>query len=212
MSAVHVWNETPSPAPLRRRAAPRPLQGPHPMRPRTPPAEFNSLILRIAASSDRSAFAELFQHFAPRVKSYGLRLGAAEAAAEELAQDTLLTVWRKAAQFDPARASASTWIFTIARNLRIDAIRRERPAPPPEDDADPQPLADAQLWGAQQDGRVRKALGALPPEQLEVIRLSFFSEAPHSAIAETLGLPLGTVKSRLRLAMIRLRTLLEDLR
>ena len=212
MSAVHVWNETPSPAPLRRRAVARPLQGPHPMRPRTPTAEFNSLILRIAASGDRSAFAELFQHFAPRVKSYGLRLGAADAAAEELAQDTLLTVWRKAAQFDPARASASTWIFTIARNLRIDAIRRERPAPPPEDDADPQPLADAQLWGAQQDGRVRKALGALPPEQLEVIRLSFFSEAPHSAIAETLGLPLGTVKSRLRLAMIRLRTLLEDLR
>ena len=182
------------------------------MRPRTPPSDFNGLIVRIAASADRDAFAALFQHFAPRVKSYGLRLGAADAAAEELAQDTLLAVWRKADRFDPSRASASTWIFTIARNLRIDAIRRERPAPPPEEDADPSPLADALLSGAQADRRVRQALGSLPPEQLEVIRLSFFSEAPHSTIAETLGLPLGTVKSRLRLAMSRLRTLLEDLR
>lgn len=177
-----------------------------------PVQDFGGLILRIAASADRAAFAALFQHFAPRVKSYGLRLGATAAAAEELAQDTLLAVWRKAARFDPARASASTWIFTIARNLRIDAVRRERPAPPPDDDADPSPLADTLLSGAEQDGRVRRALDSLPPEQLEVIRLSFFSEAPHAAIAETLGLPLGTVKSRLRLAMTRLRGLLEDLR
>jgi RNA polymerase sigma-70 factor (ECF subfamily) len=177
-----------------------------------PGQDFGALIARIAADADRAAFAELFQHFAPRVKSYGLRLGAADAAAEELAQDTLLAVWRKAGQFDPARASASTWIFTIARNLRIDALRRERRPPPPDDEADPSPLADALILGSQQEGRVRQALGSLPPEQLEVIRLSFFSEAPHSAIAESLGLPLGTVKSRLRLAMTRLRALLEDLR
>ena len=174
--------------------------------------EFTVLIGRIAAAADRSAFAELFQHFAPRVKSYALRLGAAGPAAEELAQETLLAVWRKAAQFDPSRASASTWIFTIARNLRIDALRRERPLPAPEDDADPAPLADQLLAGAEEDGRVRKALKSLPPEQLQVIELSFFTETPHSAIAERLGLPLGTVKSRLRLAMARLRTLLEDLR
>ena len=174
--------------------------------------DFNRLIGRIAAAADREAFAELFRHFAPRVKSYALRLGAPPAAAEELAQETLLSVWRKADRFDPARASASTWIFTIARNLRIDALRRERPLPAPEDDADPSPLADALLSGVQDDRRVRQALGALPPEQLQVIELSFFSDAPHSAIAESLGLPLGTVKSRLRLAMGRLRALLEDLR
>jgi len=210
MSAVHVWSEIPSPAPFRRRAAlrretvsvKRPAPGP----------DFGALIGRIAAGADRAAFAELFRHFAPRVKSYGLKLGATAAAAEELAQDTLLAVWRKAGQFDPARASASTWIFTIARNLRIDALRRERPAPAPEDGADPSPLADALLAGAEADVRVRRALGALPPEQLQVIQLSFFSDAPHAAIAESLGLPLGTVKSRLRLAMTRLRALLEDLR
>ena len=176
------------------------------------PPDFGALIGRIASGADRDAFAELFQHFAPRVKSYGVRLGAAGPAAEELAQETLLAVWRKAAQFDPARASASTWIFTIARNLRIDALRRERPLPAPADEADLSPLADAVLSGSQQDGRVRQALGCLPPEQLQVIELSFFSDAPHSAIAESLGLPLGTVKSRLRLAMIRLRALLEDIR
>ena len=176
------------------------------------PPDFGALIGRIAAAADRGAFCDLFQHFAPRVKSYAMRLGSAGPAAEELAQETLLMVWRKAAQFDPARASASTWIFTIARNLRIDALRRERPLPAPESDADPSPLADAALSGAQQDGRVREALRSLPPEQLEVIELSFFSEAPHSAIAERLGLPLGTVKSRLRLAMGRMRALLEDLR
>ena len=211
MSAVHVWSEFSNSGPFGGRlAAPRRRESTG-VKAAASAQDFNALIVRIATGADRAAFAQLFQHFAPRVKSYGLRLGATDPAAEELAQETLLAVWRKAAQFDPERASASTWIFTIARNLRIDAIRRERPAPPPEDDADPSPLADALLSGAEQDGRVRQALGALPPEQLQVIRLSFFSDAPHSAIAESLGLPLGTVKSRLRLAMMRLRALLEDL-
>jgi RNA polymerase sigma-70 factor (ECF subfamily) len=174
--------------------------------------DFDALIGRIAAAADRAAFAELFQHFAPRVKSYGMRLGAPGPAAEELAQETLLTVWRKAAQFDPARASASTWIFTIARNLRIDAQRRDRPPPEPAEDVDPSPLADAVISGAEQEARVRRALDGLTPEQLQVIQLFYFSETPHSAIAESLGLPLGTVKSRLRLAMGRLRALLEDIR
>ncbi len=210
MSAVHVWSDTP-PRGFHREAVRPPRSGRAKLKDVSAP-DFGVLIGRIAAAADRTAFAELFQHFAPRVKSYAMRLGAAGPAAEELAQETLLAVWRKAAQFDPARASASTWIFTIARNLRIDALRRERPAPPPEDDKDPSPLADVVLSGVQQDGRVREALRRLPPEQLQVIELSFFSEAAHSEIAERLGLPLGTVKSRLRLAMGRLRALLEDLR
>ncbi len=210
MSAVHVWNDTP-PRGFHR----QPVRAPRPERVKVKDGsspDFGALIGRIAAAADRTAFAELFQHFAPRVKSYAIRLGAAGPAAEELAQETLLMVWRKAAQFDPARASASTWIFTIARNLRIDALRRERPLPAPQEDIDPSPLAETVLSGAEQDGRVRQALRSLPPEQLQVIELSFFSEAPHSVIAERLGLPLGTVKSRLRLAMGRLRALLEDLR
>ena len=160
------------------------------------------------------AFTPLFNRFAPRVKSYLTRLGASAAAAEELAQETMLSVWRKAAQFDPARAGASTWIFTIARNLRIDALRKERPQPLEEDPTDvaPEPAADAVVFAAERDVRVRAALKVLSPEQAEVIELSFFTEAAHSEIAERLGLPLGTVKSRLRLAMTRLRSLLEDLR
>ena len=175
-----------------------------------PPA---ALIAAIAASADRAAFAELFRQFAPRVKSYLLRLGASPAAADELAQETLLTVWRKAAQFDPARAGASTWIFTIARNLRIDSLRRERLAPRDEDPADAvdQLSAEAGLMSAEREARVKAALQTLPDEQLRILRLSFFSETPHAAIAKELDLPLGTVKSRIRLALGRLRALLEDL-
>ena len=181
----------------------------------TPPlAAFADLIAAIAARGDRAAFAGLFGHFAPRVKSYMLRMGATPQQAEELAQETLLTVWRKAAAFDPAKAAASTWIFTIARNLRIDALRRERrpdPEPDPSETPDADPTPDAALVATQSEGRVRHALLSLPAEQAEVIRLSFFSDKPHSEIAAELGLPLGTVKSRMRLAMGRLRDLLGDL-
>jgi RNA polymerase sigma-70 factor (ECF subfamily) len=172
-------------------------------------------IADIAARQDRESFARLFAHCAPRVKSYLMKLGARPDLAEELAQETMLVVWRKAAYFDPDRASASTWIFTIARNLRIDALRRERhpedlehePALLPEED----PPADAVVVALQRLNRVREALGDLSEDQVEVVRLSFFEEKAHSEISEDLGLPLGTVKSRLRLAMTRLRALLGDL-
>ena len=178
------------------------------------PQDFADLILAIAARGDRGAFAALFSHFAPRVKSYMLRLGAEPLLAEELAQETLLAVWRKAAAFDPSKAAASTWIFTIARNLRIDVARRGRNAEVVEDPSD---LPDAErrpdelLFAVQSESRVREALLTLPLEQAEVVRLSFFSDKPHSEIAAELDLPLGTVKSRLRLAMARLRELLGDL-
>ena len=175
---------------------------------------FAELIGAIAGDADRSAFAALFGHFAPRVKSYMLRLGAPPTLAEELAQETLLAVWRKAAAFDAAKAAPSTWIFTIARNLRIDAARRERRrqvADDPTDAPEAEPGPDAQLAALQSEGRIRTALGRLPPEQAEVVRLSFFSDKPHAEIAAELDLPLGTVKSRLRLAMARLRELLGDL-
>jgi len=135
------------------------------------------MIGAIAANADRGAFAALFGHFAPRVKSYMLRLGAEPLLAEELAQETLLTVWRKAAAFDRAKAAPSTWIFTIARNLRIDAARRARrgePAEDPSDAPDADPAPDAALAAVQSEGRVRHALLKLPPEQAEVVRLSFF--------------------------------------
>jgi RNA polymerase sigma-70 factor (ECF subfamily) len=172
-------------------------------------------IVAIADSRSRECFALLFSRFAPRVKSYLLKLGAPPELAEELAQETLLTVWRKAAYFDPSRASASTWIFTIARNLRIDVIRRERHP----DDLEGEPelksaetaRADEALSAGEREQRLRGALKTLPKDQAEVVRLSFFHDKAHAEISTDLGVPLGTVKSRLRLAMVRLRAQLEDL-
>lgn len=175
----------------------------------------NALVRRIAVARDREAFKALFLAYAPRVKTYLIRHGAAPEKGEELAQETLLTVWRKADYFDPSKASAAGWIFTIARNLRIDAIRRERSAmiynlvspEPPE----PSPTPEAESEHAERESRVRAAVAQLPAEQLEVVRLSFFADKAHAEIASDLSLPLGTVKSRLRLALARLRGAVGDL-
>jgi RNA polymerase sigma-70 factor (ECF subfamily) len=181
----------------------------------TPPPGHAALIEAIAQRRDQTAFADLFAYFAPRVKAWMLRAGSNPTAAEELAQETLLAVWQKARLFDPTRAGASTWIFTIARNLRIDAARRERhpsdlmPDPVQEDAAPMQ--ADRILAISQQETRIRAALSVLPPDQADVIRKAFFEDKVHAQIEKELGIPLGTVKSRLRLAINRLRLVLGDL-
>ncbi len=173
------------------------------------------LLLRVA-QRDREAFAELFAMVAPRVKAYLVRLGSDPAAAEDLTQDVLVTVWRKAPQFDPARASVMTWIFVIARNRRIDALRREESSVtygvvPPDGADDAAPQSEV-VSARQDDSRMRRAIETLPEDQREVIRRSFFEEEPHSAIAEALRIPLGTVKSRLRIAFAKLRSQLEEYR
>lgn len=168
-------------------------------------------IVAVAAERDCDCFIALFNQFAPRVKSHLLRHGTAEQTAEELAQETLLAVWRKANQFDPGRASAGAWIYTIARNLRVDVLRQERHF----DDgriAEPaaeQPTPEQELKSAQGVARVRAAIDTLPAEQAEVLRLSFFEDLTHPEIAANLGLPLGTVKSRIRLATAHLRLALD---
>ncbi len=176
---------------------------------------FVTLMEAIAETRDRSAFTRLFDHFAPRVNAYMRRRGAAPAAAEELVQDVMLTVWRRAGQFDPAKAAVSTWIFTIARNRRIDTIRRERrPAPDPSDPAlvpNPDPGADAAVEQQQHGALLRLAVAKLPEEQAQLLELAYFEDKSHSAIAGELSLPLGTVKSRIRLAMNQLRTQLAEL-
>jgi RNA polymerase sigma-70 factor (ECF subfamily) len=184
-----------------------------------PRDQWSDRIGAIATSEDRAAFSDLFVFFAPRVKGYLQRSGAGDAQAEELAQETMVTVWRKARLYDPGHASASTWIFTIARNLRIDALRRERRGGgirvedvEAEFEVDGAPLADARLVTLETEARVRMALKALPSDQLRVIEMSFFEERPHGEIARALQIPLGTVKSRVRLAMRRLRGLLDELR
>lgn len=172
------------------------------------------LIEAIAWDRDRQAFVRLFRHFAPRVKAYLRRLGAPDGLCEELAQEVMLTVWHRAGQFDRRQAGAGTWIFTIARNKRIDAIRRDRwPDVDPEDPAlvpEPVQAADKTVEAGQREARLRKAVAELPGEQARLLRMSFFEDKSHSVIAEELDLPLGTVKSRLRLALSRLRTMLED--
>ena len=172
-----------------------------------------ALIRVVAISRDRAAFAVLFSHYAPRIKSFLQRRGADAATAEELAQEALLAVWRKAAQFDPGRATAGAWIFAIARNLHIDWQRRARravPAPDPTDDPPPDASADDVLAADQRARRLHDAIAALPAEQSEALRLAYFDERSHSEVETALAIPLGTVKSRLRLAMARLRAALEE--
>ncbi len=181
--------------------------------------EMNDLVRAVAASADRQAFAILFKHFAPRVATYLTRGGTPAASAEELAQETMVQLWRKAASFDPACAGVSTWVFTIARNLRIDRHRRAGNAglagdsaggaTDLEEHADPAASPAERLEAAQRERSVRAALRQLSPEQARVLQLSYFAEAPHAEIARDLRIPLGTVKSRIRLAMINLRRLID---
>lgn len=170
---------------------------------------------RVAKGQDRHAFMLLFAFFAPRVKAFMLRSGASDALAEELAQETMLTVWRRAATFDAQRAGASTWIFTIARNLRIDGLRREKLAVNAQAQLETIGEAverpDESLSAVERATLLRAALRSLSPEQLDLVRLSFFEDRPHQEIARTLNLPLGTVKSRLRRSLMVLREILGDL-
>jgi RNA polymerase sigma-70 factor (ECF subfamily) len=173
-----------------------------------------ALLARLALGSDRVAFAGLYAFYAPRIRTYLRRLGADPVAAEDLAQEAMATVWRKAAFYDRTRASAGTWIFTIARNLRVDALRRERrPQLDPNDPAlipAAPPSPESLLTGTRAASALRQAVAALSPEQAYLIELSFFQDQPHSVIASELGLPLGTVKSRLRLAIARVRKSLGE--
>jgi len=164
---------------------------------------------RVAQLRDRAAFGQLFGHFAPRLKGYLIRLGCDAGAAEELVQDVMLTVWRRAESFDAAQAGVATWIFTIARNRRIDRLRSERhPAFDPNDPLlvpDEAENAEQGIETAEREHSLRSAIMRLPKEQAELLQMAFFEDQPHSGIAAATRLPLGTVKSRIRLALARLR-------
>ncbi|TAN16639.1 MAG: sigma-70 family RNA polymerase sigma factor [Rhizobiaceae bacterium] len=179
------------------------------------PEDLARLIGAVAKDRDRNAFAQLFAYFAPRVKTFLMRSGLADPMAEEVTQEVMLTLWRKASYFDPCRAGASTWVFTIARNQRIDRLRRIRsrmadPIFDPSDAPDPPPSGEEIAITTEREEEVRKALETLSSEQATIVRLSYFAEKPHAEIARELGIPLGTVKSRIRLALNRLRTLLDN--
>ena len=191
----------------------RAIRRPYPVKiPRT----MSDLLQKVAQSRDVEAFRKLFELYGPRVKSYMMRQGADATTAEDLAQETLLTVWRKAQLYSDEKGSATTWIFTIARNLRIDRLRREvswQPLPENRDEeASDAPDPEEEVTERERRDKVRAVLQTLPPDQSEVVTLSYVEGLSHSEIAERLGLPLGTVKSRMRLAYQKVKEAVEDIR
>ena len=172
------------------------------------------LVQNIAKNLDRDAFAGLFDAFAPRLKSFMMRKGASPDLAEDLVQETMITVWTKAGLYDPSKGSVLTWLFTIARNLRIDRIRRESSRPLAElgdyDAPSDEPGSEEILARKDEAQCVARALAKIPPEQMKILTLSFVEDVSQSEIAQRLNLPLGTVKSRMRLAYNHLRKTLEQ--
>lgn len=169
--------------------------------------DWAGLLVRVRDQQDRAAFAVLFRHFAPRVKGYLMKSGAGAALAEECAQDVMAVLWQKAHLFDPGRASVATWVFTIARNRQIDALRRARRAEPEALDWGPAPEPDQSEALALQEetALLGQALAALPGPQRVLIERAFYGDLSHGEIAAETGLPLGTIKSRIRLALDKLR-------
>ena len=175
---------------------------------------WDELLVRVGRDRDKSAFAELFDYFAPRVKSFLLRFGTDMSMAEEIAQEAMIMVWRRAETYDSRQSAASTWIFTIARNKRIDRLRREnRPLPDMTDPAVmPESIETGEIQVArmQQEKKIRHALKNLPEEQAKMIFSAYYEEKSHREIAEESGVALGTVKSRIRLALNRLRAHIDE--
>ena len=162
---------------------------------------------RIQLNNDQKAFSELFGYFAPRIKAFLIKSGAPSSMAEECTQEVMATLWHKAHLFDPSRASVATWIFTIARNKKIDAFRKQR-RPEPEDllwGPESEPEASDVLALQQEASLLTQAMLALPSQQRDLIKKAYFGDLSHSEIAVETGLPLGTIKSRLRLALSKLR-------
>ena len=178
-----------------------------------PSIKHAALMARVANASDKQAFSDLFAFFAPKVKGLMLKQNVDPELAEELMQETMLTVWTKAGQFTKGRGSVSAWIFTIARNKRIDRFRKQGirhyvdvdEFEFPDDSQD----SEDQLLASERDRLVASATEKLPEEQKQVVKMSFIDDLPQIEIANQLGIPLGTVKSRMRLAYNKIKTELE---
>jgi RNA polymerase sigma factor (sigma-70 family) len=171
-------------------------------------------MLAVRDHRDRAAFAALFDHFAPRLKGFVMRSGTRAEQAEEIVQDVMLTVWRKAAHFDPGRAPVSAWIYQIARNRQIDVIRKDSRPLPEELAEEPQVETDAnQILALEQEAmHLRQALARLKADQREILERAYMGDFSHQEISAQTGLPLGTIKSRIRLGLERLRHELKELR
>lgn len=173
---------------------------------------WDQLIVKVGTDQDRQAFSKLFNHFAPYLKGFLLKSdGVGPEHAEELVQETMLKLWRKAPTYSPSQAAASTWIYTIARNTRIDWIRKHYKENTTELTADdlydnaetPSPYSS--LIRVRNSRSIEEQLKTLPMEQQDVLRLMYFDGRSGQQIADALNLPLGTVKSRIRLALAKLK-------
>ncbi|WP_093997259.1 sigma-70 family RNA polymerase sigma factor [Octadecabacter ascidiaceicola] len=181
------------------------------------PSQISSLttyMLSVRDDRDRTAFALLFDHFAPRLKGFIMRSGTGAGQAEEIVQEVMLTIWHKAEQFDPERAQVSAWVYQIARNRQIDVIRKENRPLPEELGEDPSAEPDAsQILAVEQEaGQLKDALLKLKPDQRDIIEKAYLGELTHQEISSQTGLPLGTIKSRIRLGLEKLRYELKELR
>ncbi|MGJ8547780.1 MAG: sigma-70 family RNA polymerase sigma factor [Sulfitobacter sp.] len=182
-----------------------------------PPPQISSLttyMLAVRNDRDRASFALLFDHFAPRLKGFIMRSGTGSGQAEEIVQEVMLTIWRKADQFDPERAQVSAWVYQIARNRQFDVIRKENRPLPEELGEDPSAEPDAsQILAVEQEaGQLKDALLKLKPDQRDIIEKAYLGELTHQEISTQTGLPLGTIKSRIRLGLEKLRHELKELR
>lgn len=174
-------------------------------------SEMTRLMLDVRDRRCKTAFGKLFDHFAPRLKGFVMRSGMEASAAEDVVQDVMLNLWRKAHLFDPARAEVSGWIYQMTRNRQIDVLRREN-RPVPEDLPLPEEVEDAEAATAlsQEAAALRQALGSLSPAQREMIERAYLGELSHAEIQTQTGLPMGTIKSRIRLGLEKLRHKLKD--
>lgn len=177
------------------------------------PEALAALLALVAAERDPPAFAALFLHLTPRLRAFYQHRGLDAGSAEDLTQETMLRVWHRADQFDPSRAAPAAWVFGIARNLRADMLRQERGTPPelerPQPYAPPERSPEAVAIGAQREVRLHEALRMLPTAQREAVRAVFLHDLPHSEAHQALGVALGTLKSHLRRALIRLRATMD---
>lgn len=174
------------------------------------------LIEAVSTHRDRAAFKSIYTEFGPKIKAYAVKQGMVETA-EELVQEVMVNIWRRAQQFDRSKAGGSTWIFAITRNARIDLLRKlNRISNETQVETDylwSLPGTDDPTSAFQQAltaKQIRQSLDTLPIEQRDVIAKVYLEDKSHQRVADELSLPLGTVKSRVRLALQKLKVIFQE--